>query len=212
MTRDISAALKARAQSQHFTMLVFVQLEFDSGTIYMHNGIGNYSFGGHTYGGVGAFGAIDAVQEGDDLSPYSITLILSGLDADLMDEVQNQDYYLRPVTVLVGSLDADMQLVADPDEMWSGFMDSADFSLGDENSIRITCESHMAVFDQSNNARYSDADLQREYNGDLFMQYAEEMVEATVVWRGQGQSKVYNPNPISPQSYYEGLDYSNWNY
>ncbi len=200
MSRNLSANLKSASQSRYLNMLIFVKLELDSGTIYLHNGIGTYTFDSNAYLGVGDFGSIDTIEEGAGLSPYSLTLMLSGLDSDLLDEVQNQNYYLRPVTVYVGALNEDMSLSATPDELFAGFMDSADVSLGEENAIRLKCESDLSIFDQSNNSRFSDADLQNEYPGDLFLQYAEDMIDATIIWRGTAQRNTGSIN-VFPADY-----------
>lgn len=205
MSRNLSTNLKSASQSRYLNMLIFVKLELDSGTIYLHNGIGTYNFDSNNYLGVGDFGSIDTVEESTGLSPYSLTLILSGLDSDLLDEVQNQDYYLRPVTVFVGALNENMSLSATPDVLFSGFMDSADVSLGEENAIRLKCESDLSIFDKSNNSRFSDADLQREFPGDLFLQYAEEMVDATIIWRGTAQR-----NTGSINVYQDDYDYGDY--
>lgn len=182
--RGLTPSLIAAIESTGFRYSLFVKLEFDSGTIYLHNGVGVLTWDSNDWQGVGDLGGIEPVEEGTELSPYSLVLTLSGLDADLMDEVMNQDYYLRPVTMYFGALDSAGALVADPDELWSGDMQTADVALGTLNGIRLTCESEFAMFERANNSRYSDTHLQREFSGDLFLQYAEQMEERQVVWGG----------------------------
>lgn len=185
MSRGLNSLLIAETTSEIVRLLFFADLEFDSGTIYVHNGIGNITWGGNTYLGVGDFGAIETVEETSDVSPTSMVLVLSGLDASLMDEVLAQDYYLRPVKLYIGAVNVGGALVVDPDKIWSGKMDTAEVRLGGTNAIRLSCENDFILFERTNGRRYTDADLQNEYAGDLFFEYIDEMVDKEVIWGSQ---------------------------
>jgi hypothetical protein len=198
MSRDINAALLTASTDEVFRPVVFVDLGFDSGTVYVHNGIGTITWGGNPYLGVGDFGAIDAIDEGPDISPYSITLMLSGLDSSLMDEAENQDYYLRPIAIYLGGLDADGALVADPDEIWSGFMDVMEYVIGSENAIKLTCESAMAVFDRVNASLYTNESQQAAHTGDTIFEYLTQMQDAKLNWNGKGVTNFGPPTGPPP--------------
>lgn len=185
MGRAISAALITASTSDIFRPVVFLDLNFDSGMVCAHNDIGTLTFGGNDYLGVGDFGHIEAVKEGPLLSPYSIALLLSGMDSDMMDEAENQDYFLREATIYVGGLDGDGALVDDPDEIWSGFMDHMAYTIGAQNLIKLTCESAMAIFDRSNGKRNSNEQQQLDHSGDLLFEYVHLMEDAKVVWNGK---------------------------
>lgn len=186
--RGLASNLVTLTTADNFRFLLFVKLEFDSGNVYLHNGVGTITWGSQDWLGVGDFGSVEPIEEGVELSPYELVLLLSGIDADLIDEVMNQDYYLRPVTLYFGALtEGTGALTADPDELWAGFISMADVSRGQLNGIRLTCDSEFAMFERANNSRFSDADLQRNYSGDLLLQYAEQMEERQVVWGGAEQ-------------------------
>ncbi len=182
--RNLTASLVTESLQQHWINVVFVKLEFDSGDLFVHNGIGTYVWGGDTWLGVGDFGSIGTVEEGPHISPYELILVLSGLNTQVADEALNQDYYLRPITVYMGALDTTDTLVADPDEIWSGKIDQMDAVVGSANTITITCESDLAIFDKVNGKRFSDEALQGDFTGDLLLQYVDQMEDATIVWRG----------------------------
>lgn len=190
--RGLDAALVTESESDGFFFLYFAKIELDSGDVFVHNGVGDLTFGGDTYKGLGDFAGIAPIQEGTELSPYSISLSLSGIkeadkvsDLDLLTEFIDQDYYLRPVTISIGAINpATGALVADPDGEWSYFIDTASVSIGeDEATLMVSCEAEMILFDRPNGRRYSDADLQAEYSGDLGCQYMDQMVDKTVIWR-----------------------------
>lgn len=184
--RGLSTNLITASESDVLKLVYFVKLELDSGTLYLHTGVGGYTWNSQTWLGLGDFGGISAIQEADEMKSFDITLILSGLDTDMMDEVLNQDYYLRPVTIFIGAVNIDSNvLLADPDEIWSGFMDVATATLGAENTINIQCENEFSVFNKSNGSAFSDADLQQDYNGDLFFEFLPSMTDSIIVWRGK---------------------------
>jgi hypothetical protein len=195
LPRELSNELEYASQSEFFRLLFFVDLAFDSGTLHVHNGLGQYTFGGNTYTGLGDFGFIEPIEEGAELSPYSISIGLSGIDdalkasgINLLDTVMGEDIYMRPVTIYTGAIGSDGDLLGDPAQHGVYFMDVPEVMVGTQNVVRVTCESEMAIFDRSNNSRYTDADLQTEYPGDLGFEFLDQMVEAKVVWRGRNTS------------------------
>ena len=191
MSRGLEANLVAQSKSAHVRLVLFVKLEFDSGTLYLHNGVGSYTFDSATWSGLGDFGDISSVKESGELAPYELELMLSGLDVTMANEVLTQNYFGRPVTLYIGAVDIAAgvvlgQLVGDPVEIWAGKMDVARMALGEENAIVVTCENEFSRLDKNNGRIMSDADLQNEYPGDLLLEYLHDMVDRRLVWRGQG--------------------------
>jgi len=123
VSRGFPTAVADALSAGHVVLVTFAKLEFPSGTIYVHNSIGTYNWGGQDWLGTGDFGEISQIEEGADVSPYKITLTLSGLDATISGAALNEDYYMHPVSVYLGALDADDVLIADPTVVWEGAMD-----------------------------------------------------------------------------------------
>ncbi len=206
MSRGISSiVVNSIANSRHIRMVTFAKLGFGSGTIYLHDSIGTFVWtdpvdGSKSWLGVGDFGGISTVQESTQMSGFEVTLVLSGLDSALMNEVLVQNYQGRTVTLYLGALDLDTGLLlATPNEIWSGQMDVARLSLGaaDQNAIEIVCESDFAKLDDINGRTFSDSDLQAEFSGDTFLQYMTAMEDTNVVWRGDSQIR-YDKSPHAP--------------
>ena len=199
MARSLDSALVTEATSSFFSFIVFVDIVLHDSTLYLHNALGSYTFGGQTYLGVGDFGGIGSVEEGVALSPYNITLTLSGLDATLMSDVLTEAFYLRAVNLYIGAMDSTGALVADPDKIWSGFTDHAEIVTGEVNAIRLICESELIIFERNNGRVFSDADQQNAFSGDVFFEYLPQMEDLKVVWRG----RVVSGNPGSLGSFTE---------
>lgn len=212
MSRGIDSTVTSDIETErHVRLITFVKLEFDSGTVYLHDSIGTITWadpddGSQDWLGVGDLGGVGSIEENKELSAYEITLTLSALDSDLLDEALNQPYQGRAVTIYLGAFDltSGAGLLATPDEIWAGKMDVARVTVGaaDENAIEITCESDFAKLDLINGRTFTDSDLQAEYAGDTFLQYVATMADATVVWRGRNSNSYGGPgiqNPGDPR-------------
>jgi hypothetical protein len=205
MSRDLASNTAAQYAATHVNPIIFVKLEFDTaapnstGTIRLHNGLGTYNWnandgaGIRAWQGTGDLGQISAIEEGDEISPYSIQLTLSGIDTSIAAEAARETYYQRPVTLYVGALNASDELVATPDVIWTGFIDTMDAVLGGDSgdSIVLTAESELAMFDRSSNYLYTNAQQQHDSpigpdsnnpQPDTFFTHLQEMEDLTLDW------------------------------
>ena len=215
MSRDLASNTAISYAASHVNPIVFVKLEFDpssAGTIRLHNGLGTYTWddgsGNVNWLGTGDLGQISTIQEGDQISPYNIELTLSGLDAGLVAEAVKEVYYQRPVTLYVGALNDDDELVATPDIIWNGFIDTMDVRLGGDSgdTLALSAESELAMFERSANLLYTNASQQASSSGDTFFTHLQEMQDITLDWgvrkSGSGGGAPINPGDdplIDPQ-------------
>jgi len=202
VSRDFPTNVAAALIADHVATVTFVKLEFSNGTLYLHNSIGTYTWGSQNWLGVGDLGDISAIEEGAEVSPYKITLSLSGIDSTISNAALNTDYYMRPVTLYIGALDANDDLLANPTEIWAGFMDLMTVSLGDEggDEISLIAESELAKFDRASNRKYTDANQQTAFSGDLFFGFLKDIEGAKIQWGAAGKSGVTGENngPVRP--------------
>lgn len=184
MSRGFPTNVANALATQHVSLVTFVKLEFPSGNVFLHNSIGTYTFGGNDYLGVGDLGTISPLEEGADISPYQITLTLSGLDSTIAGVALTEDYYMHPVTVFLGVLDSDDALLADPTVVFEGFMDQMDVSVGADGGdvISLVAESELARFDRASNVKYTDIQLQKEFSGDLAFEFMPDIEGAKIRW------------------------------
>jgi hypothetical protein len=184
MSRGFPTNVATALAQQHVAIVSFAKLEFPSGTVYVHNSLGTYTWGGQDWLGVGDLGSISPVEEGIDVSPYAITLTLSGLDATISGAALTEDYFMHPVTVYMGVLDADDSLLADPTPIWSGFMDQMNLSVGSDggDAIQLIAESELSRFDVARNLMYTNAAQQERYSGDLFFSHIHKVQGAKFDW------------------------------
>lgn len=185
-SRELTAALVSASTGTYFQFVIFAEMEFDAGDIFVHNGIGPLTWSGDTYLGVGDFGAVSIIEEGPEVSPYAVGVALSGIDPTLQNTSLNLNYYMRPITLSIGAIDGTGALADVPDELWSGFMDTMTVATGDKEVIHLTCESDLAIFDQANGERFSDTQLQTDFPGDLFFELLDQVEDSKLVWGAAG--------------------------
>lgn len=195
MSRGLSSSNATALDDALIRPVVFTQLEFDAptGTLYLHDDIGpitanDWDGTSRTFEGVGDFGGISKLDEGRDVSPYAVELMLTGIDADIASQVLTDDSVLRNVYILVGLLDSDRALIDDPHPMWAGYVDDMQVAVGTESVIRVTCESQLAAFEKINGRLQNDADHQAEFAADKFFEYLPQMLDAKFRWGGRTQS------------------------
>jgi hypothetical protein len=202
MSRGFEAASAAAFASPYAAVLTFAYLDFASGIVRVHNGIGTYTWGGEDWLGVGDFGAVSALEEGSDVSPYGVTLTLSALDSTLIGVALTEDYYMRDVNIYIGALSTDDELLNTPLLMWSGHMDVMVVSAGVESGDAITlqCESELAAFDRASNLKYTDQALQAEYPGDVFFNFLPKIAGAKIKWGSNTSDSVAGRSAVQVAS------------
>ena len=188
MSRGFSSAINTALQSSTVRLVTFADLDFASGNLYVHDGLGTYTWGGNNWLGVGDFGGISSVEEGTEVSPYSLNLTLSGLDAGLVATALTENYFMRNVKVYLGLLDANDALIETPNQIWSGFMDVMSITAGASggDSISLTCESELGKFDRSSNLKYTHANQQKKDSTDLFFEFLKDIEGVKISWGKAG--------------------------
>jgi hypothetical protein len=200
MSRAFGAASAAAFIQPNVQIITFVMLDFASGIVRVHNGLGTYTWGGNDWIGVGSLGTVSQLEEGADVSPYGITLTLSALDIVVSGAALNEDYFMRPVAIYIGALSADDVLLNDPLQMWGGHMDVMNVTAGAENDqITINCESELAAFDRSSNLKYTTQSQQQFYPGDVFFNFLPKIDGAKIRWRDNNSDSVagFTPQDIT---------------
>lgn len=142
MTRFVSSINEAESAKSAVTVLTFVALDFASGMVRAHDGVGEFSFGGNTYYGIGRIGSVSSIIEDLDTIARPIELTISGLDPALVAIARDEVYQGRSVTIYDGRVDSQTyQLLDTPEEVWSGFMNKMPLDIGRKaGRIILKCE------------------------------------------------------------------------
>lgn len=192
MTRLASPEVAAEILKPSVTMVVMVEVAYDSGTVRVHDGIGpivlgGYLFtegldnltdeagnqfidepGGKTFLGIGTFGGIESVEENIEVVARQITLTVSGLDSAWVTPALAENYQNRIVTVYLAVFNQDTGLlVSSPEVLWEGRINQQTITLSKgEANLSMTCEHRLRR--EPRIARYTNADQQLSQPGDRF--------------------------------------------
>ena len=183
--RTVDADLLAESSSSIFRSVLFAKLAFPSGTVFVHNSVGTYKFGGDTYLGVGTFGSIDPITDTLGMANRPVVLSLSSVNDEIIQAVRDDDILGRDADLYLGVMDENMRLKGTPENWWSGYMEAPSLSVGDENAVKLSLQSRASRLKEKNGKRYTVEEHQAEYAGDLFLEFLPYVQEASVAWAGE---------------------------
>jgi hypothetical protein len=184
-SKDVAFFTEFYRRQPSIRPVLFLKLEFDGGDINIHSDLGDLTWGGDTYTGVGRLGSVSTADEVSDLSLTTIKLTLSGLPNDLTSILFNQQYQGRTATLFIGYLNpAFPVLVDDPMILYRGLIDTANFATDKNFSITLSIGSRFSAWSSPNIRRYNNADQQGRFPADKGLQFIEQTTNKTIIWGG----------------------------
>jgi hypothetical protein len=137
LIRTIPPAMQAALDSGHFYPVTMVHLDWPVAPVFAHGGVGTIEFEGEDWLGVGEFGQIQLPEESPSLAATAAGIRLVGVPpailAMLDDPIRN-----RAARVLFGVVTTrgGNVLVADPVEVFAGYMDAMRY-VGKVSGLKI---------------------------------------------------------------------------
>ncbi len=181
--KTLSTAQLAAVAGEHVTACYLVQLEFASGTIYVTDAAHDIVWNGNTYLGAGRAGNIEATRETVAGEATGLRFSLAGPIASYLSAALAEHVQGKPAKVYVAFFADNGALIDTPVLEWSGLTDVMPVQEGaDQSVISVTAESRFAQFARPRQRRHSDQDQQLAYPGDLFFQFAAQMIDRPIVW------------------------------
>lgn len=167
-------------QAANVTMFVLLELDFDTGRVYLCDLPFDVTWNSNTYQAAQGIGTIHPIAE-TDTEAKGVTFTLTAVNqaaiaAALTEDVQGREALIR-LAIVDGTT-----LRVDPN-VWSGVLDVMTIEDdGREPVIRVTAEHQMIAWQQPSGALFSDAEQKARHPGDKFFEFTAEMTEATIVW------------------------------
>lgn len=185
MTWFQQTANATEADKESVSLFVAIAMVFASGTVRAWSGVGDLSFGGNTYAGVGDFGSVSAHDEQLSLVANSKIFRLSGVDPAIVAESDFDSSFGRSVTEYIGFITAAGQLLATPEINWEGRIDSCRRVDGASPVIEVTAEFRLIVIDSADGWRYTHEHQQQFFPGDFGLQYVGTIETSQILWGGR---------------------------
>lgn len=203
MSRFDSNTNEAASERPSVRIFVACDLDFASGHVRAHDGIGTLRWGSPEveYLGVGQFGGIEIAEESIDLIAMPLKMKLSGVDASLVATAMDEVYQGRQATLYFGLVDTSThQLIDTPEVLWEGMMDQMSVNLTDGvGEINVSCEHRLRR--EPRIARYTHEDMQLHYAGDRFF----DLLPVIAGYRGKWGAKDVSGTVIRLPGYYREI-------
>jgi len=180
-TPRLTLQAAAAATAPVVAPVVLCELDFATGPFRVWTGLGDLSWAGLTFAGIGDLGAMSEVEETVELRAVRLTLTLSPVPQEVIDiALAERSFRLRPARLWLAMLDAQGAFVADPFPLWAGLMDTMEVVDGPEPRVALVCESRLVDLERAKVRRYTDPDQQAEYPGDRFFEYVPALQDAEI--------------------------------
>ncbi|WP_409245886.1 hypothetical protein [Enterobacter cloacae] len=163
------------------TAVLAANIQFESGTAYVHSGTGTLVLGGYVYYGMGTMGAIDDVNETNTTSPTQLRMTLSGLDMSLFAKTLNERCVGKPAELYLVAMD-DNGVVQVADLIFKGRVSGTGATSGETNALQYTVSNIFEDWQRPFPDRYTDESHQAAQPGDRIFRYVAQMAERSIYW------------------------------
>lgn len=163
------------------TAVLAANIQFESGTVYVHSGTGQIVLGGYVYYGMGRLASVDDVGETNTTSPSQLKLTLTGLDMSLFATTLNERCVGRAAEIYLVALD-DSGQVQVADLLFKGKVSSTGATAGETNALQYTVSNIFEDWQRPFPDRYTDESHQASQPGDRIFRYVAQMSERSIFW------------------------------
>lgn len=206
MSRDLTQSIIDNLDATEIRPFFAVELYFDTQTLRMWTGLGDFVFSGETYIGTGQFLEISELQETAEISAKGATISLSGIPSDLISLAIGEPYQGRKCKIFFGLLgvEGDFLLLENSsfllledsgkinvsegtavtmDEVFNGYVDQMTIAEGAETStIGISVESRLIDLERARIFRYNDQSQKARYANDKGFEFVEDLQDKQFNW------------------------------
>lgn len=198
MSRDITSDMVDALEERVFKPAIIVRLDFASGAVRVHSGVGNLTFASETYTGLGLLGAVADIEETTDGSSNTCDLQLHSSSAAIalaLGEVGGGRG--RAGKVWLGAYDLTTgTLIDDPILRYSGVIsDISSEETGETSKLVVALVDETGDQERPRTRYYNMADQQRRDPTDTSMRYVVDLPNKQLNW---GNAKVYTAEPRNP--------------
>lgn len=195
MSRTLPTDFNNKIQEEFISWALLLELEFDDDTVNVWTGVGDLSFDGKTWQGVGTLGSISGALERIDQQDDRIVATLSGIPdetmPDLVGEVTDGDPVGRPYTLTMAMIE-EGPVVSSSITISAGQMDAVDIIDGAASSISIQLVSEAAVLKRRTFYRMSDQAQQSLFADDVGLAFVTDL-DDNVRWGSAGPQQIASP-------------------
>jgi hypothetical protein len=183
-TRGLTAAFETETLAAALRPILFVEGEFDSGTLRFWSGVGTLSWNGQDWVGAAGVLAVSPPEETSDTRATGAVVTLNGISSDVLAAVLGEAVQGKPVKAWLGCFDAAGEVVADPYQWMDGHLDVPEIlDAGETCTISVSVENRLqALLERAPERRHTSEDHKRDWEGDLFFDFVPHIQDASIPW------------------------------
>lgn len=175
-TRAVTAAADTALRQPTVRPALLIEMQFSGGPVRLWTGLGDLTWNGNVFTGAGDLLAVSPIEETAEVASKGITLTLSGLPTSLVATLDGEAWQNRPARVWLALFDEDgVTMIDDPVPIMRGRMDQITHTEGETATVALTIESRLADLERPRIRRYTAADHEAEYPGDLAFAFVEDI-------------------------------------
>jgi hypothetical protein len=199
MSRTLTTATANAFAAQLVAPVILLRVEYPSGTVRLHSGIGDLTFAAETYTGVGSLGTISPITETMDGSQNNLTVALTASSA-IIALALTEDPRGRSAKLYLGALNTSTgALIADPAQRFSGTVNYLSHQdNGETATVALVIVNERGDQNRPLERRLTSEDQQRLHPGDVGLEYVVELPNQNYLWGNASVAAVAPRTPGPP--------------
>ena len=192
MARDFSNDFKAALEASVLRPRILIELEMASYWLRYWTGIGDLVWNGNTYTN-GYYQGVSPYKETGNVSAEGVSIKLAGEPSAMISIILNDVRPWKIGRARLALLDADANVIADPEIIFEGKLDKSEIQDDlDSSVVTLSYESRLIAMDRVKEFRYNHATQQIFYPGDKGFEYMEQMKSWAGFWGKHEKPKTAN--------------------
>lgn len=159
------------------------EIEHPDGTGRFWTGIGTLAYGGYNWAGIGTLGAVTPVRQTSDIAIQDIQFTLSGVDPDILADL-NEDVRNLTGSLWLACFGDKGEVIADPYQLVDALLDYQTLHVGDDGSatISITARTGFYTLDRGIDEAWTPESQKLDYPTDVGLDMIPGLQNQDVRW------------------------------
>jgi len=189
VSRNLDSGTIAAISASTVLPAIFLYGLFSDGAVYVWSGIGNISWNGQTWIGLGmpggeCLGAISTISEDSALQAQGTSVTLSGIDSTMLTHALTAVVQGNPVKIWINLFDTNLNVIGTV-LAYQGLMDQPTIDEGgDKCSITIAIENRLSDLQRAQSRRWTDQEQRSRYPNDDGFKFANTIINWWATWGG----------------------------
>jgi len=186
MTRALTPAVTAALQAPELRPILLFEGEFQSGTVRLWSGLGEITWAGARWTGLGTLLNFGAIEETGEIVAGGTMITLSGVPLELVGLAIEEAQQGKAGRLWLGLLTEAGEIIADPVKAFAGRLDVPEITDNAEScTLTISYESRLVDLTVPRNWRYTHESQQALFPGDRGFEHVTTIQNKDVTW-GRG--------------------------